>query len=93
MAISGGGASIGARLLPPGTPALGGRPSGGRTDGSSCFIPCRGADAAGFCTALYAGLDVVGPLTKTEFGHKFRDIVAAEDVPDAVSWRAGQFRE
>ena len=33
------------------------------------------ADAAGFRTALYAGLDVVGPLyaTQTEFGQKFRD--------------------
>jgi len=40
----------------------------------------RGADAAGFRTALYAGLDVVGPLyaTKTEFGAKFREIVANE---------------
>src|SRR5207248_6222207 len=34
----------------------------------------RGADAAGFRTALYAGLDVVGPLyaTPTELGRKFR---------------------
>jgi len=40
----------------------------------------RGADAAGFRTAIYAGLDVVGPLyaTKTEFGTKFREMVAAE---------------
>ena len=55
----------------------------------------RGADAAGFRTALYAGLDVVGPLyaTKTEFGTKFRDIVATEGVPAAVKWRAAQFRE
>jgi enoyl-CoA hydratase len=55
----------------------------------------RTADAAGFRTALYAGLDVVGPLyaTKTEFGAKFRDIVAAEGVPAAVRWRAAQFRE
>jgi enoyl-CoA hydratase/carnithine racemase len=55
----------------------------------------RGADAAGFRTALYAGLDAVGPLyaTKTEFGQKFRDIVAAEGVPAAVRWRAAQFRE
>ena len=46
-------------------------------------------------TALYAGLDVVGPLyaTKTEFGAKFRDIVAAEGVPAAVRWRAAQFKE
>src|SRR5580698_2079277 len=55
----------------------------------------RVADAAGFRTALYAGLDVVGPLyaTKTEFGTKFRDIVASEGVPAAVRWRAAQFRE
>ena len=55
----------------------------------------RVADAAGFRTALYAGLDVVGPLyaTKTEFGQRFRDIVASEGVPAAVRWRAAQFRE
>ncbi len=55
----------------------------------------RTADAAGFRTALYAGLDVAGPLyaTKTEFGAKFREIVAAEGVPAAVRWRAAQFKE
>jgi len=55
----------------------------------------RGADAAGFRTAIYAGLDVVGPLyaTKTEFGAKFREIVAREGVPAAVRWRAAQLRE
>jgi enoyl-CoA hydratase len=55
----------------------------------------RGADAAGLRTALYAGLDVVGPLyaTKTEFGAKFREIVAREGVPAAVRWRASQFEE
>ena len=55
----------------------------------------RGADAAGFRTALYAGLDVVGPLyaTRTEFGQKFRDMVATEGVPAAVRWRAAQFKE
>jgi enoyl-CoA hydratase len=55
----------------------------------------RGADAAGFRTALYAGLDVVGPLyaTRTEFGQKFRDMVAAEGVPAAVRWRSAQFRD
>jgi enoyl-CoA hydratase/carnithine racemase len=55
----------------------------------------RTADVAGFRTALYAGLDVVGPLyaTKTEFGAKFREIVAAEGVPAAVRWRAAQFKE
>jgi enoyl-CoA hydratase/carnithine racemase len=55
----------------------------------------RGADAAGFRTAIYAGLDVVGPLyaTKTEFGTKFRELVATEGVPAAVKWRAAQFKE
>jgi enoyl-CoA hydratase/carnithine racemase len=55
----------------------------------------RGADAAGFRTAIYAGLDVVGPLyaAKTEFGQKFREMVAAEGVPAAVRWRAAQFKE
>jgi enoyl-CoA hydratase len=55
----------------------------------------RGADAAGFRTAIYAGLDVLGPLyaTKTEFGHKFREIVATEGVPAAVRWRSAQFKE
>ena len=55
----------------------------------------RGADAAGFRTSLYAGLDVVGPLyaTKTEFGQRFREIVAAEGVPAAVRWRSAQFKE
>jgi enoyl-CoA hydratase/carnithine racemase len=55
----------------------------------------RGADAAGFRTAIHAGLDVVGPLyaTKTEFGAKFREIVASEGVAAAVRWRAAQFRE
>jgi enoyl-CoA hydratase len=55
----------------------------------------RGADASGFRTAIYAGLDVVGPLysTKTEFGTKFREMVATEGVPAAVRWRAAQFKE
>jgi enoyl-CoA hydratase len=55
----------------------------------------RAADAAGFRTALYAGLDVVGPLyaTQTEIGARFREIVAAEGVPAAVRWRSAQFRE
>jgi enoyl-CoA hydratase/carnithine racemase len=55
----------------------------------------RVADAAGFRTALYAGLDVVGPLyaQKTEFGARFRDMVAAEGVPAATKWRSAQFKE
>jgi enoyl-CoA hydratase len=55
----------------------------------------RTADAAGFRTALYAGLDVVGPLyaTRTEFGARFREMVAGEGVPAAVRWRRAQFEE
>jgi hypothetical protein len=55
----------------------------------------RRVDAAGFPTALYAGLDVVGPLyaTKTEFGRRFPHIVASEGVPAAVRRRAAEFRE
>jgi enoyl-CoA hydratase len=55
----------------------------------------RTADAAGFSAGLYVGLDVVGPLyaTRTEFGAKFREIVANQGVPAAVRWRAAQFKE
>jgi enoyl-CoA hydratase len=54
----------------------------------------RVADAAGFRTALYAGLDVVGPLyaTKTEHGTRFREIATTEGVPAAVKWRSAQFK-
>jgi enoyl-CoA hydratase/carnithine racemase len=53
----------------------------------------RVADAAGFRSALYAGLDVVGPLyaTTTELGAKFREIARTEGVPAAVKWRSAQF--
>jgi enoyl-CoA hydratase/carnithine racemase len=53
----------------------------------------RVADAAGFRTALDAGLDVVGPLyaTKTELGARFRAIATTEGVPAAVRWRSKQF--
>ena len=55
----------------------------------------RVADATGFRTALYAGLDVVGPLysTTTELGARFRAIAAAEGVPAAVKWRSKQFED
>jgi enoyl-CoA hydratase/carnithine racemase len=54
----------------------------------------RVADAAGFRTALYAGLDVVGPLyaTATEQGVRFREIARTEGVPAAVRWRSAQFK-
>src|SRR5262252_4883269 len=53
----------------------------------------RVADAAGFRTALYAGLDVVGPLyaTTAELGARFREIARTEGVPAAVRWRSAQF--
>ena len=52
------------------------------------------ADASGFRTALYAGLDVCGPLyaTTTELGAKFREMAATEGVPAAVRWRSAQFK-
>ncbi|HTZ35123.1 MAG TPA: enoyl-CoA hydratase-related protein [Stellaceae bacterium] len=55
----------------------------------------RVADASGFRTALYAGLDVVGPLyaTTTELGARFREIATSEGVPAAVRWRSAQFKE
>jgi enoyl-CoA hydratase/carnithine racemase len=54
----------------------------------------RVGDAAGFRTALYAGLEVVGPLyaTTTELGAQFREIAATEGVPAAVRWRSAQFK-
>jgi enoyl-CoA hydratase/carnithine racemase len=54
----------------------------------------RVADAIGFRTALYAGLDVVGPLyaTATEHGARFRAIARTEGVPAAVKWRSAQFK-
>jgi enoyl-CoA hydratase len=55
----------------------------------------RVADASGFRTALYAGLDVCGPLyaTTTELGAKFREMATTEGVPAAVRWRSAQFKE
>jgi enoyl-CoA hydratase len=54
----------------------------------------RVADATGFRTALYSGLDVVGPLyaTATEHGMRFREIARTEGVPAAVKWRSAQFK-
>ncbi len=54
----------------------------------------RVADAAGFRTALHAGLDVVGPLyaTTTEHGAQFREIARTAGVPAAVRWRSAQFK-
>src|SRR5678815_6016164 len=55
----------------------------------------RGADAAGFRTALYSGLDVVGPLyaTTTALGAKFREIVEAEGAVSYTHLRAHETPE
>jgi enoyl-CoA hydratase len=55
----------------------------------------RVAAAAGFRTALYAGLDVVGPLyaAATGLGAQFRRIATTEGVPVAVRLRSAQFDE
>jgi enoyl-CoA hydratase len=54
----------------------------------------RVADATGFRSALYSGLDIVGPLyaTETEHGTRFREIARTEGVPAAVRWRSAQFK-
>ena len=57
----------------------------------------RVADAGGFCTALYTGLDVIGPLYATATEHssydmQFREIARTEGVPAAVRWRSAQFK-
>jgi hypothetical protein len=58
-------------------------------------LTARQIGAAGFRTALYAGLDVVGPLyaTTTEFGARFRQIATTEGVPAAVRWRSAALPE
>jgi enoyl-CoA hydratase/carnithine racemase len=55
----------------------------------------RGVDAAGFRTALSAGLDVVAPLyaATTEVGKQFDDIRAKDGLKAALKWRVGQFNE
>jgi enoyl-CoA hydratase/carnithine racemase len=55
----------------------------------------RGAEAAGFRTALSAGLDVVAPLyaSTTEVGKQFDAIRAKDGLKAALKWRVGQFNE
>ncbi len=80
-------------------PTPGGRTGSGRFSPEALYATKRAvnrvADAAGFRTALYAGLDVVGPLyaTTTEHGARFRQIAITEGVPAAVRWRSAQFKE
>jgi len=55
----------------------------------------RGADAAGFRTAIRAGLDVLAPLyaARTEVGVKFDEIRERDGLVAALRWRAAQFAE
>src|SRR5262249_26691268 len=55
----------------------------------------RGADAAGFRTAIYAGLDVVGPLyaTKPNSGRRSGEGGGGGGVPAAVRSRGAQYKE
>ena len=55
----------------------------------------RGADAAGFRSAILAGLDLLAPLyaAKTEIGMKFHDITQAEGLGAALKWRRAHFEE
>lgn len=55
----------------------------------------RGADAAGFRTAIRAGLDVLAPLyaARTEVGMKFDELREKEGLGAALRWRAAQFEE
>ncbi len=53
----------------------------------------RGADAAGFRSALHAGLDVVAPVyaAETTVGEEFRDRAARDGLKAALAWRRAQF--
>jgi enoyl-CoA hydratase len=55
----------------------------------------RGAEAAGFRSAVNLGLDIVAPLyaAQTEAGMKFKDITDKEGLGAALKWRGGQFKE
>lgn len=55
----------------------------------------RGADAAGFRSAMQAGLDVVAPLyaAKTDVGVKFTEIRQRDGLRTALKWRRDQFAE
>jgi enoyl-CoA hydratase/carnithine racemase len=53
----------------------------------------RGADIAGFRSAIRAGLDVLAPLyaARTEVGAAFDEIREREGLGAALRWRAAQF--
>lgn len=55
----------------------------------------RGAEAAGFRSAMMAGLDVVAPVYAaiTEVGKEFRERAAKDGLKAALAWRRGQFEQ
>ena len=55
----------------------------------------RGADAAGFRSAMEAGLDAVVPLyaANTDVGVKFTEIRQRDGLRAALKWRRDQFAE
>ena len=55
----------------------------------------RGADAAGFRTAMQAGIDVVAPLyaATTEVSLEFRERAQKDGLPAALKWRKAQFED
>ena len=55
----------------------------------------RGAEAAGFRSAIHAGLDILAALyaARTEVGTKFDEIREKEGLGAALRWRAEQFKE
>jgi enoyl-CoA hydratase len=55
----------------------------------------RGAESAGFRSAINAGLDVLAALyaARTEVGVKFDEIREKEGLGAALRWRAAQFAE
>ena len=55
----------------------------------------RGAEAAGFRSAVNVGVDVVSMLyaARTEMGAKFKEITLKEGLRAALNWRGNQFKE
>lgn len=55
----------------------------------------RGAEAAGFRSAMMAGLDVVAPVyaAVTEVGKEFRERTAKDGLKAALAWRRRQFEQ
>ena len=53
------------------------------------------ADAAGFTSAMHAGLDVLAPLyvPKTDVGVQFTEIRQKEGLRAALKWRRDQFKQ